>query len=142
MKSLAATLAFAGAVLAPLSAAYAQESFRQSCREVSYTGDVIRATCNAPGLLLGQRTSLRVPTSGCMDIENRNGRLRCIRASAPIGSWRETCSNGHYTDGNRNFRARCRARNGAWVTSDIDAARCPRRYLENRDGRLRCGPTF
>jgi hypothetical protein len=130
-------------------AAAGTESFRQTCTHISRSQSngriVIRAACDAGRTPDGRisfkenPTELVIPPTGCADISNQRGELRCIGAEHPGGSWSRSCVEGRYIRG-RVFQAVCAPAGTTTpgVYSSIDMNRCPSFRLENINGRLRC----
>ena len=131
------------------------ESFRASCKNIRSSvangSRVINADCDDGrsrpstwnhGGFEGFRenpTQLVIPPSGCADIANLRGNLRCIGAQHPGGSWSRSCVEGRYIRG-RVFQAVC-APSGTTtpsVYSSLDMDGCPSFQLANINGRLRC----
>ena len=146
--SLYVTAALGIATIATLGGANARtESFRRSCSHIEVRpapfgkGRLVSAICRRwHGDDAGLAVSIEVPPEGCDDIENRNGRLRCLRFSVarPDGSWRSTCRDGRYLQGG-TFEAVCSTLGGLQSgLSRIDVGNCPRPRLANMNGRLRC----
>jgi hypothetical protein len=125
-------------------ASAARETFRATCNEIRYERTAAgQAMVWANCLSYGQTrvfTRLVLPAEGCLEIENRNGRLRCLQSSRPGGSWSRSCFNGRFTRG-EVFRADCYgASRQATFGSEVDLSRCPSRRLENISANLRCVP--
>ena len=121
------------------AAARGRESFRETCIHVSTLKEqgqaVITATCKSTrgGW---NNTTLRIPQGGCVNIENYDGRLNCIRYRLPRGTWSESCERPTF-DG-QVFSAVCKGRNGEITGTLMDMSLCPSNRLENVNGSLRC----
>jgi hypothetical protein len=150
--------AFAAAVVAVMAlssaavfdqAAAGTQSFRDSCKNISIRQingrTVVHADCD-DGRTTDQfagftelPSDLVIPPEGCADIANDRGKLRCIGAEFPGGSWSRSCIEGRYIR-NRVFQAVC-APNGTRdprIYSSVDMNGCASFALENINGRLRC----
>lgn len=108
--------------------------YMQSCRDIVADGSMLSATCkNFNGDWAG-RTTLNF--SGCVgDIFNYDGKLQCLGASPPAGSYRSSCNELEVGSGNI-LLARCKNFNGTWVTTSLNLV-CSG-DISNIDGHLNC----
>lgn len=130
-------------------AAAGEQSSRNSCNNIRISQEngrsVIYADCD-DGQTTSQfegfhelRNRLVVPPTGCADISNQNGTLRCIGSEHPGGSWSQSCIEGRFIR-DRVFQAVCApyGTRDPGVYSSIDMNSCRNFRLENINGHLRC----
>lgn len=126
-----------------------EQSFRNSCTNIRISQEngqrVIYADCD-DGRSTAQfdgfhelRNRLVIPSTGCADVSNQNGTLRCIGSEHPSGSWSQSCIEGRFIRG-RVFQAVCApyGTRDPSVYSSIDMNSCRDFRLENINGHLRC----
>ena len=111
--------------------------YRQSCRDISIQGDVLRASCKDRSENL-HPAELHNFAQCVGDIFNDNGVLRCSRGAAPPnGSYTGSCEQV-FVDG-ENLRANCRNRGGGLVATILPNFGQCAMDIFNDDGSLGCG---
>ncbi|MCL8381182.1 CVNH domain-containing protein [Xanthobacter aminoxidans] len=142
-------------------------SYRASCRDISYSAGLIRATCRNS---FGSWVPTTLATSWCghgRDIRNEGGSLTCRPEGSPVpddhkwgggswggnggsgggsgggsalpsGSYRATCRNISMSAG--WLKASCKSTSGTWKDSSTFASWCSggSHDIANVDGRLTC----
>jgi hypothetical protein len=136
MKGLLVLATVASALLAVDSALAIQPdrdgSYRLSCENIYWSGDVLHANCRRINGSWAHTTM--VDANRCLGgLDNIDGELRCD--PTPRGSFWQTCVNVDWSG--PTLRAECRTRAGNWMHSSIDLFFC-RAEVWNNDGHLTC----
>ena len=138
MRALHSKLAAAAFIVSAAAPAASNPpgGYAQSCRDISVTGTVLRATCKN---MAGNWASPSVLPNyaACVgDIFNYDGILKCAGAAPPGGTYRATCSDLNL-DNSGNLYGRCKKIDGSRVISTLNVSGC-RQNIANIDGHLRC----
>lgn len=120
-------------------------SYQQTCRQERASDGDLSANCEDRNGR--ERPSQLRDYAECRgDIGNDDGNLRCRRDNtadnqddnndaAPAGTWQASCRDHRMS---RNvLTAECRNRDGRWIVSSVDLARCTQ-GVSNDDGQLVC----
>ena len=112
-------------------------SYLQTCRDVSLVEGVLRASCKK---LDGRwQVSQLAALNECKSqIRNIDGYLTCDRgtSSAPAGSYLKTCHDVQVID--TSMTARCKRKNGTWISARLDGFDQCVGDIANNDGVLKC----
>jgi|SRR5579864_368651 len=113
-------------------------SYKQTCRMQldCTTKTTITGSCKK---FDGTLKPASLTVTGCTDIENCDGTLRCnVGGSPPQGSYRQSCRCVHVRNG--RLTADCRRSNGSWTGTDGSVlpsfASC--KNVDNIEGKLSC----
>jgi hypothetical protein len=136
MKNAVALAGIATALLTTGSALAIQPdrdgSYRQSCENIYWEGNVLHANCRR---MNGTWVHTTMPDANrCLGgLDNIDGYLRCD--TTPKGSFWDSCVNVGWSG--RTLWADCRSRSGNWRHTSIDLFFC-RTEVWNNDGYLTC----
>lgn len=110
-------------------------SYRDDCRSISASRDVLRARCDKGRRRVWARLS---NYSSCVgDISSYQGQLICLRKKdVPRGDWSDSCINPHLASPGV-FAAVCKSLRGGWIASEIALDKCSDGFTNAR-GHLGC----